>query len=69
MDNHRRKHTGRGCAMVSDIADSGDAWGSGAVSVWTFIFSWAIAAGYKDWLMDRRKREKLVGLLDQENWA
>jgi hypothetical protein len=55
--------------MVSDIADSGDAWGSGAVSVWTFIFSWAIAAGYKDWLMDRRKREKLVGLLDQENWA
>jgi hypothetical protein len=41
----------------------------GAVSAWTIIFSWAIAAGYKDWLMDRRKREKLTGLLDQENWA
>jgi hypothetical protein len=28
------------------------------ISVWTIIFSWAIAAGYKDWVMDRRKREK-----------
>ena len=36
----------------------------GAISVWTIIFSWAIAAGYKDWLMDRRKREKLAGLID-----
>lgn len=29
LDNHRRKHFGRGCAMVSDIADSRDARGSG----------------------------------------
>ena len=36
----------------------------GAISVWTIIFSWAIAAGYKDWLMDRRKREKFAGLVD-----
>jgi hypothetical protein len=36
----------------------------GAISVWTIVFSWAIAAGYKDWLMDWRKREKLAGLLD-----
>jgi hypothetical protein len=41
----------------------------GAISVWTIIFSWAIAAGYKDWLMDRRKREKLAGLLDQKSSA
>jgi hypothetical protein len=40
----------------------------GAVAVWTIIFSWAIGAGYKDWLVDRRKREKLTGLLDQKNW-
>jgi hypothetical protein len=26
-------------------------------SVWIPIFSWGIAAGYKDWLMDARKRE------------
>ena len=28
-----------------------------AASVWILIFSWGIAAGYKDWLMDARKRE------------
>jgi fatty acid desaturase len=40
----------------------------GAIFVWTIIFSWSIAAGYKDWLVDRRKREKLAGLPDQKNW-
>ena len=38
------------------------------IFVWTIIFSWSIAAGYKDWLVDRRKREKLAGLPDQKNW-
>jgi hypothetical protein len=28
-----------------------------AASVWILIFSLGIAAGYKDWLMDARKRE------------
>jgi hypothetical protein len=39
----------------------------GAISVWNIIFSWAIAAGYMDWLVDRRKREKLTGSLDSVN--
>jgi hypothetical protein len=25
--------------------------------VWFIIFGWGIAAGYKDWLMDAKKRE------------
>jgi len=25
--------------------------------VWFIIFGWGIAAGYKDWRMDRKKRE------------
>ena len=25
--------------------------------VWLVLIGWGIAAGYKDWLMDRRKRE------------
>jgi hypothetical protein len=37
----------------------------GPIVVWTIIFSWAIGAGYKDWLVDRRKKEKLLGLHDQ----
>lgn len=28
-----------------------------AFLVWFIILGWGIAAGYKDWLMDRRKRE------------
>lgn len=36
----------------------------GTICVWTIIFSWAIAAGYKDWLTDRRKREKFADVLD-----
>lgn len=28
-----------------------------ASSVWFIIFGWGIAAGYKDWLMDAKKRE------------
>ena len=40
----------------------------GPIFVWAIIFSWSIAAGYKDWLVDRRKREKLAGLIDQKNW-
>jgi len=35
----------------------------GVFSVWTIIFSWAIAAGYEDWRVDRRKREKIAVLL------
>lgn len=34
------------------------------VPVWIIIFSWAIAAGYKDWVMDRRKRERLTHSTD-----
>jgi hypothetical protein len=25
--------------------------------IWFIIFGWGIAAGYKDWLMDAKKRE------------
>jgi hypothetical protein len=32
----------------------------GAFLVWAIIFSWGIAAGYKDWVVDRRKRERLA---------
>jgi hypothetical protein len=38
-----------------------------AVFVWAIIFSWAIGAGYKDWVVDRRKKEKLLGFHDQNN--
>jgi hypothetical protein len=38
----------------------------GSVFVWTIIFSWAIGAGYKDWVVDRRKKEK-SSLDDQNN--
>jgi hypothetical protein len=31
-----------------------------ASTICFIIFGWAISAGYKDWLMDRRKREKLL---------
>jgi len=40
----------------------------GAITVWTIVFSWAIAAGYKDWLVDRRRKEKLADLPDQRNF-
>lgn len=28
-----------------------------AAYVWILIFSWGMAVGYEDWLMDARKRE------------
>ena len=34
------------------------------VPVWSIIVSWAVAAGYKDWVMDRRKRERLTHSID-----
>jgi hypothetical protein len=34
-----------------------------ACTIWFLIFGWAIAAGYKDWLMDRRKRRRLTSSL------
>ena len=39
----------------------------GAIAVLTIICSWAIAGGYKDWLVDRRKKEKLGASLGEDS--
>jgi len=31
-----------------------------AVFAWTLIISWGVVAGYKDWLMDAKKRKSKV---------
>jgi hypothetical protein len=37
------------------------------ICVLVIICSWGIAAGYKDWLIDRRKKEKLPGSLAESS--